>query len=132
MNVVLKPNRPHWFDIRLMVANPTLRGGGRIFFSFSTTWWTCDRTHLYRRPSSPIPCDPRGSVLMEVDPETFLQEAEHYPTRYGKHGLEALAAAFHGNIVVKGGDKAGLPTCLETWEQVNQLIDEEIKCQTSS
>jgi hypothetical protein len=36
-----------------------------------------------------------------------------------------LAAAFHGQIVVFGGDKDGLPTSVESWDEVNKLIDAE-------
>lgn len=119
MNVTLKPSWPRWPALRSMIValEP------RIFYSLTTTWWTCDRRHLYHKPGLAFPCDPRGSVLMECDTAVFLREAEADPARYGKHGLDALAAAFHGSLVVAAGDKAGYPTCLESWDQVNEAID---------
>ena len=119
MDVTLKPNWPRWSALRsmLVVLEP------RIFQSISTTWWTCDRRHLYHKPGLAFPCDPHDNVLMECDARVFLQGAEADPARYGTHGLNALAAAFHGSLVVAAGDKAGCPTCLESWDQVNEVID---------
>lgn len=70
-----------------------------------------------------LPCDPRGGMLFQLDgPEEirgFIAAAEANPNRYGRHGLAAFVASYHGNVVTS----AGLPTCFRTWDEYNALLD---------
>jgi len=97
------------------------RGAKRVYVAVQTTWWN-DRPTECRRPDSGLPCCPRGSRLEEQDQHHFLRLAEVDPSYFGKHGLTALEAALHGNIVTD----EGRPTAVETWHDVNRLIDEWI------
>lgn len=91
-----------------------------VYYGANTCWWTTDPAHLYRLHSG-IPCDPRGGVLFEShNVELFLSNAESYPGFYGRHGLRAFEAAYHGNVVVR---ETGLPTCFQTWDEYNEVID---------
>ncbi len=51
----------------------------------------------------------------------FIEAAKADPGYYGRHGLEAFVAAYHGNVVTDDGRA----TSLETWEEYNQLLDEK-------
>jgi hypothetical protein len=120
MTIVLDRYWRRWPALKPMVARCP-----RIFHGYNTVWWTCNRDDLYKKRGVSIPTGPRGEALLELDVKDFLEAAEQNPEQYGKHGLDALAAAFHGHIRVKDGDKAGLPTTVTSWDEVNQLIDVE-------
>lgn len=104
------------------LADIKARGARRVFVSRQTTWWN-DRADLYRNPSTGKPSDPRGGLLQEDDQRHFLRLAEVDPSVFGKHGLKALEAALHGNIVTDDGRA----TCCRTWDEVNELIDQHIR-----
>jgi hypothetical protein len=93
-----------------------------IFVAMHTCWWTHDRRHICINPKSRLPCDPRGSVLMEMPPEPFFEAVQAHPEHYGKHGIRALMAAHHLNCQTTADDPR--PTSLETWEEVNAALDE--------
>lgn len=93
-----------------------------IYYSIGTCWWTMNPRDLYRHPECGLPCDPRGGMLMEChEPLDFLTQAEQNPEHYGKHGIKAFMAAYHGGVRIKA---SGLPTCFDGWDKYNELIDE--------
>ncbi|MEA2175336.1 MAG: hypothetical protein QOD00_2928 [Blastocatellia bacterium] len=72
--------------------------------------------------SHQLPCDPRGSVLMETeDVQGFLNQAASNPEYYGKHGLRAFMAAHHSNSQKSLTDLR--PWSEETWEAYNEALD---------
>ena len=92
-----------------------------IYWSVNTCWWTHRQTDLREHPNSGLPCDPRGGVLMMGPWSDFLAAAEANPGHYGKHGLDALMAAHNDNCVMSFRDYR--KTCLQTWQEYNDLID---------
>jgi hypothetical protein len=92
-----------------------------VYFAMHTCWWTHDPSHLYTLPGTSIPCDPRGSVLMNAPLADFIAAAEGNPGHYGKHGLAAFMAAHHLNCQVAADDPR--PTSLKTWDEYNQALD---------
>lgn len=96
-----------------------------IYYSVGTCWWTHDENHLCRHLGMGLPCDPRGSVLMETDkPERFLTTAQENAEHYGKHGMEAFMASHHLNCVVSAEDRRS--TCFTSWSEYNRIVDEAI------
>lgn len=92
----------------------------RLVYGFSACWWKVGDP-VYSHDESGLPCGPRGEMLLETDdPMSFIAAAEANPAHYGKHGLDAFVAAYHGNTVTE----TGLPTSLETWDEYNKLLDE--------
>lgn len=95
-----------------------------IYYSTKTCWWTHKASDLYCS-SYGLPCDPRSGMLLQTDDvEGFLRAAEEHSSSYGRHGLRAFEAAHHGNVVVSAQDPR--PTCFTTWEEYNQLLDNEV------
>jgi len=93
--------------------------GKRAYFAVHTCWWGFDTYYTVPGAAHGLPCDPRGSVLMEAPAPDFIASAEKNPDYYGKHGLRAFAAAFHGNVLTLNGR----PTSFAGWEVYNQLLD---------
>ena len=92
------------------------------FYAARTTWWTTDAEDLYSLPTG-LPCDPRGSVLLQGETVTFLSTAmEDAGRRYGKHGLRAFMATHHGVIVIER-DGVPVPWSVQSWDEVNRLLD---------
>lgn len=95
---------------------------GWIYYGANTPWWTADSANLYRGAHG-LPCDPRGGMLFQTDkPEDFLKAAKDGIAHYGKHGLRTFLLAYHGCVVAKVNGKR-LPTCLNSWDDYNNLID---------
>jgi hypothetical protein len=93
----------------------------RLVYGFNTCWWKIGDP-VYSRVG--MPCGPRGEMLLETDdPITFLAIAMANPGHYGKHGLDAFVAAYHGNLVTEDGH----PTSLESWDEYNRLIDDQAR-----
>ena len=95
------------------------------FYGANTPWWTSSEHDLYEKPGIGLPCDPRGGMLFqsgEGDLDKFLKSAESQPEAYGKHGIRAFLAAYHGVVEVWNGQKL-LPTCLDNWDAYNELLD---------
>ena len=94
-----------------------------VTYAVHTCWWGAGGdAFLYTIPTGTghgLPCDPRGSVLMQGTLPEFLKAAKANPDHYGRHGLDAFMAAYHGNLLTDE-DK---PTSLGGWEQYNQLLD---------
>jgi len=92
----------------------------RLVYAFNTCWWKLgDPVYSYENG---LPCGPRGEVLLETDdPMGFIETAERNPGHYGRHGLKAFAAAYHGNVRTRDGR----PTSFDSWDKYNDLIDEE-------
>lgn len=110
-------------DFNRVLSDIMSGGFPMIFYSVVTCWWTHNERHLCRHPDSGLPCDPRGGVLLQTDkPGEFLQAAKDNPEHYGKHGLRAFMAAHHLNCVVSETDMRS--SCLRTWEEYNELINE--------
>jgi hypothetical protein len=91
-----------------------------ICYAMSTCWWCC-KDQLTPQDDAGIPCDPRGSVLMETTLGFYLRDAKASPDHYGKHGLNAFVAGYDGNLL---NDK-GKPTSFETWDEYNDLLDRQ-------
>ena len=93
-----------------------------VYYGAVTCWWS-DEPPPYRTTGEyPLPCDPRGGVLMQTrDVEGFLRDAEANPEFYGRHGLAAFEAALHGNVLAENGN----PTCFAGWDEYNALLDGE-------
>ncbi len=102
-------------DVR--AARPTT-----IYYGALTCWWS-DAAPPYRTKGEyGLPCDPRGGVLLQTeDVEAFLRSAEENPEFYGRHGLRAFEAALHGNVLASNGN----PTCFNSWDEYNSLLDAE-------
>src|SRR5579884_2861528 len=93
--------------------------GGKVYYAARTGWWTLDSQDLYAG-HSPIPTDPRGSPLFENDaPAAWLANTVRNAGFYGRHGLLALLAAYHGNLRTPDGN----PTSLQGWDEYNRELD---------
>ena len=97
--------------------------GSFLVYGAMTPWWFVGERLPYQNPSG-LPSDPRGGLLLQIDKpdgfRKFIQSAVDNPAHYGKHGLQAFALAYHGNLVVAG---TGKPTCLNSWDQYNAVLD---------
>lgn len=110
-----------------VLADSCKAKGGVLVYAVHSPWWmiweTADTQPPYRVPGGSVPCDPRGSVLLQTDdPHAFIAPAESNPSHYGKHGLRAFVAAYHGNVVVEKGGRF-LPTSLDSWDAYEAAID---------
>lgn len=107
-------------QIREWAAMP----GQQFVYAVSSPWWSLwdDDWMPYRNGG--LPCDPRGSMLMQGDAAKFLVSADANPEHYGRHGIAALVAAFHSNVEVLTRDGRGWrPTSLDSWDDYNALLD---------
>ena len=98
------------------------RESGYLVYATQTCYWKVNSpVHQYPPSVVPrLPCGPRGEMLLETDdPIGFIRAAEKNPAHYGRHGLRAFVAAYHGNVTTEGG----LPTSFESWDEYNKLID---------
>lgn len=94
-----------------------------------TAWWSLydERWMPYR--NGRMPCDPRGSMLVQGSLKEFWRQAIANPSHYGPHGIDALVAAFHGNVEVKvssgveGDGGIWKPTSFHGWPPYNELVD---------
>lgn len=95
------------------------KNADRLVYGFQTPWWKVGNpcyTTIHR-----LPCGPRSEMLLETDkPLDFIAQAEANPTHYGKHGLRAFVAAYHGNLIVESNKR---PTSFDSWDQYNEAID---------
>ena len=91
-----------------------------VCYAVRTCWWCLIQDHPGYKIND-IPVDPRGSVLMMAPLGRFIQGAEKNPDYYGKYGLKAFMAAYHGNLLTDDGK----PTSLETWEEYEELLNEQ-------
>lgn len=90
-----------------------------------TTWWSLYLPEYMPYTSSGLPCDPRGCMLFQGNFAEYWNKVKVDASHFGKHGLRAFIAAFHGNIEVFTEDRGWRPTSLTTWDEVNALIDKE-------
>ena len=91
-----------------------------VCYAVHTCWWCILSDNPYSLPPDhQLPCDPRGSVLMQGELGKFLEAAKANPDHYGKHGLKAFMAAYHGNLLTDDGR----PTSLERWAKYNEILD---------
>jgi hypothetical protein len=105
-----------------------------IYYARHTGWWATELPYRLRG-QFPLPCDPRGSVLLETDDIVgFFAAAEANAAHYGRYGMRALEAALHGNLTTPDGR----PTSLASWDGYNLALykldrglitrtDEEVK-----
>lgn len=92
----------------------------RLVYGVMTCWWKIGDP-VYKN-SIGLPCGPRGEVLFEMpDPKKFVEAAQGAVKHYGKHGMDAFVAAYHGNLI----DKDGKPTSLEGWGKYNEILDKQ-------
>jgi len=90
-----------------------------VVYSVGTCWWKIGDP-IYSKDGSGLPCDPRGALLMEChDLAGFLKNAKENVSHYGKHGMRAFVAAYHGNVLTDDHK----PTCFESWDDYNKLIE---------
>lgn len=105
-------------DIKVQAANAEM-----VVYGAVTCWWHLwPSKDMYTVDNAPngLPCDPRGGVLMQTnDVMGFIQQAEQSPEHYGKHGIDAFVASYHGNVLTDD-DK---PTCFSDWGSYNNLLD---------
>ena len=95
-----------------------------IWYSVKTCWWTHRQSDLRSTGVYQLPCDPRGGMLMMTGAPGFLADAEANPGHYGRHGMAAFMAAHNDNCTVSVSPSAQeVPTCLDTWEAYNFLLD---------
>ena len=96
-------------------------------YAVDRCWWSLwDNAWMpYTLDGEPggIPRDPRGSVLVQAPLDKFWQAAGDNPGHYGRHGLDALVAAFHGNVEVLNPAGLWFPTSLRSWDAYNDLLD---------
>ena len=93
-----------------------------ICYSVHTCWWCLLDEHPGYSVRD-LPCDPRGSVLLQSPAKDFISIATNNPSHYGEHGLIAFMAAYHGNVTTDNGK----PTCFGNWDRYNELINEHIQ-----
>lgn len=92
----------------------------RLVYAMSTCWWKIGNPIYRTLGEHPLPCGPRGEMLLETDdPIGFIAAAENSEGHYGKHGLKAFVASYHGNLVTDDGK----PTSFNTWQEYNNLIE---------
>jgi len=109
-------------DIQRRLQNPNQE----CVYAVHSPWWSLfeDEWMPYRCPGTRIPCDPRGSVLMQGNLRQFWDTAIGSPEHYGRHGINAFMLAFHGNLeVLKAETLRYLPTSLDSWDAYNDLLD---------
>lgn len=93
----------------------------RLVYAVQSCWWKIGDP-IYTHPDGGLPCGPRREMLLETDdPLGFIEQAEKNVEHYGKHGLRAFIAAYHGNVIVY---ETGFPTSFDTWDKYNDIIDE--------
>ncbi|CAA7621097.1 hypothetical protein [Magnetospirillum sp. UT-4] len=95
------------------------------YFAMNTCWWTDNPGHLGRMETGVghgLPCGPRGEGLMTAPLREFLAAAKANPAHYGKHGLRAFMAAYHGNCLKEDATGAR-PWSLQTWVEYNAALD---------
>jgi len=110
--------------------------GGIIYYAIRTPWWTANPNNLYKYKG--LPCDPRGSKLMQTSSvltmgaagtfetgyEKFLQKAEKHPNHYGKYGVRTFLLAYHGCVrIIREKDGKSMPTSLNGWIDYEKLLD---------
>ena len=88
-------------------------------------WWTTREEDIYTDPTTGVACDPRRSRIAAVPWGPFLYRAQSNPAAFGKHGLDAFIAAYHGNCIVNIIDPR--PTALDIWQQYNDAMDRMIE-----
>jgi hypothetical protein len=123
-------------QITLEEIKERVRRTGFVCYGMRSCWWAEHTFYtLAKQPGDKmpgLPVDPRGAPLMQVTDESrtpsgerteameFVRMAERNPTFYGRHGLNAFVAAYHGNVLTEDGK----PTCLRDWEDYNRMLDE--------
>jgi hypothetical protein len=107
----------HTFDDLLQLAQEAKK----VIYGFNTCWWKFDNPP-YQHPNSNLPCGPRGEMLLEMhEPLQFLTSAANMAHHYGRHGLTALIAAYHGHLLTD----MDRPTSFESWEAYNEVLDHQ-------
>lgn len=97
-------------------------GAEKIYYAANTCWWTHDPAHLGVLEGSGLPCDPRGSLLLETDDvQGFLNAAATNPEYYGRHGLRAFMAAHHQNCQLSLTNPR--PWSEPMWDEYNDALD---------
>ena len=105
-----------------------------IIYAVHTPWWCVTPPFPpYRLPgtggdsieANGIPCDPRGSVLLQtgMDLMAFIEHAAAKPDHYGEHGMLTFAAAHHMNVMTDDLQ----PTSLGSWKEYDALVDAKLK-----
>lgn len=92
-----------------------------VYFGAYTCWWTIEPDDLSTDPDKGIPCGPRGEPLFKGNASQFISNAMSNSSHYGRHGLQAFAAAYHGNLLCD--DR---PWSFRTWDEYNEAIDRAI------
>lgn len=106
-----------YFDLRICP-------NGLVYYNLMTCWWAFDIFYTIDSQKGGLPCGPRGEPLLEIDAYKFTEavKAKDHDL-YGKYGLTAFAAAFHGNILTgPTHDSPGKPVSFESWDMYNEVI----------
>lgn len=130
-------------DLRDRGIEP-IEHGATVWWAVHTVWWTTHPEHIWttavvhgKRPTraereqgqiagiaNPIgglPCDPRGSVLLQGCAWKFIGAARENPDHYGKHGLRAFAAAHSANTIESL--PSPVPWSTDAWAEINAALD---------
>lgn len=112
--------RVAWIQsLRSVASGRWAKNADRVVWAVHTCWWYIG-TPPYVIGEHKLPCDPRGSMLMEHNkPTEFIAHAEASPANYGEFGLLAFAAAYHSNVIVRA---TGKPTSFNSWAHYNALL----------
>lgn len=108
--------------LQFVLRNP----GIKLVYGAATCWWNIPAMTKAVYQTEPhngiqLPADPLGGPLFETDDALkFLRHAETQRTKWGIHGLETFAAAFHGNVTVDGK-----PTTFQEWPVFDYLVDQK-------
>lgn len=117
----LKYNTTKEQIIEMIGKNPGLE----VVTSSGSCWWSwwLERWLPYRIPGSSIPCDPLGAPLFQGSAQKFWDAASNDEHFYGRYKLDALVAAFHGNLeVFIEAMQAWRPTAFVGWDLYNEII----------
>lgn len=108
-------------EISLAKIKEMAAASSLLRYAMHTCWWGMEDAPWYKTsPTGGLPCDPRGSVLMQTEkPLDFIAQAEANPSHYGKYGLRTFLLSYHGCVTTDDGR----PTSLEKWAQYEALID---------
>jgi hypothetical protein len=94
----------------------------KVSFAMRTGWWIIGNSFYTNEDG--FPCGPKGELLFTDDnPIEFIIMAAMNKSAYGKHELKAFVAGYNGNVV----DDNGEPTSLNSWDQYNKLIDDQLQ-----
>jgi len=91
-----------------------------VCYSTGSCWWCILRDNPYKYC---LPTDPLGAVLLQAPIKEFIDNANENTDHYGKHGIQAFWAAYHGVVLTETQMGRWVPTALTSWDEYNKLLD---------